>query len=122
MEFHKKDAIYLQIADIICEKILTRQWPEGEKIPSVRDMAVSIEVNPNTVMRAYAHLQAKEIIFNKRGIGYFVADNAYQTTRTLMKSNFVKNELPHVFNTMELLDMDLDELADLFKQYRGKDS
>jgi DNA-binding transcriptional regulator YhcF (GntR family) len=122
MEFHKKDAIYLQIADIICEKILTRQWREGEKIPSVRDMAVTIEVNPNTVMRAYAHLQEKEIIFNKRGIGYFVADNAYRTTRTLMKSNFVKTDLPHVYATMELLDMDLDELADLFKQYREKNS
>jgi DNA-binding transcriptional regulator YhcF (GntR family) len=122
MEFHKKDAIYLQIADIICEKILIRQWREGEKIPSVRDMAVSIEVNPNTVMRAYAHLQDKEIIFNKRGIGYFVADNAYQTTRILMKSNFVRNDLPRVFNTMELLDMDLDELADLFKRYGENDS
>jgi GntR family transcriptional regulator len=122
MEFHKKDAIYLQIADIICEKILTREWNEEEKIPSVREMAVSIEVNPNTVMRAYAHLQEKDIIYNKRGIGYFVANKGYQTTLDLMKSNFIKNELPHVFKTMTLLDMDIEELQGLFKQYREKNS
>ena len=120
MEFHKKDAIYLQIADIICEKILTREWDEGEKIPSVREMAVNIEVNPNTVMRAYAHLQEKDIIFNKRGIGYFVGDKAYKTTLDLMKSNFIKNELPHVFKTLTLLDMDLEELQGLLKQYQEK--
>ena len=120
MEFHKKDAIYLQIADIICEKILTREWDEGQKIPSVREMAVNIEVNPNTVMRAYAHLQEMDIIYNKRGIGYFVADKAYQTTLDLMKSNFIKNELPHVFKTLTLLEMDLEELQGLLKQYQEK--
>jgi len=118
MEFEKKDAIYLQIADLICEKILTREWAEREKIPSVREMAVLTEVNPNTVMRAYAHLQEKGIIYNKRGIGYFVADNAHRTTRASMKSRFIKNDLPHVFKTMALLDMDLDEFQSLFEQHQ----
>ena len=120
MEFLKKDAIYLQIADLICERILTREWGEGEKIPSVREMAVLTEVNPNTVMRAYAHLQEKEIISNKRGIGYFVAPSAHETTRASMKSSFIKNELPHVLKTMTLLDMDLKEFQALFEDYREK--
>ena len=117
MEFRKRDSIYLQIADIMCENVLTENWAVNERIPSVREMAVSLEVNPNTVMRAYGYLQDKEIIYNKRGIGYFVANDAYQKTVELMKSNFIKNDLPDVFKTMRLLNMDFDELQDLNKKH-----
>ncbi len=116
MEFRKKDAIYLQIADILCENILTKNWIENNRIPSVREMAVSLEVNPNTVMRAYAYLQDKQIIYNKRGIGYFVGKDAYLETVRLMKSNFIKNDLPHLFKTMRLLDMDFEELQTLYRK------
>ena len=118
MEFHKKNAIYLQIADLMCERILRGTWPENERIPSVRELAVTLEVNPNTVMRTYAYLQENEIIFNKRGIGYFVAEDGRQATRRLLKSNFVRNELPRVFNTLELLGLDFEELYALFQAYQ----
>jgi len=117
MEFRKKDAIYLQIADILCENILTKNWIENNRIPSVREMAVSLEVNPNTVMRAYAYLQDKQVIYNKRGIGYFVAKEAYRETVMLMKSAFIKNDLPHLFKTMRLLNMDFEELQTLYKKH-----
>ena len=117
MEFRKRDAIYLQITDIMCENILMKNWAVDERIPSVREMAVSMEVNPNTVMRAYAYLQDKEIIYNKRGIGYFVEKDAFQKTVGLMKSNFIKNDLPALFNTMRLLNMDFDELQVLNKKH-----
>lgn len=120
MEFRKKDAIYLQIADIMCENILTSAWTENERIPSVREMAVNLEVNPNTVMRAYAYLQEKEIIYNKRGIGYFVGEKAYEATRMLMKSSFITNDLPHVYRTMALLNMDFDEFKTLHKDFLEK--
>jgi len=118
MEFHKKDAIYLQIADLMSERILRGTWPENKRIPSVRELAVNLEVNPNTVMRTYAYLQEHEIIFNKRGIGYFVAADGQQATRQLLKSDFVCNELPRVFNTLELLDLDFDELYALYQAYQ----
>ena len=121
MEFHKRDAIYLQIADIICENILTASWAENERIPSVREMAIDLEVNPNTAMRAYAYLQEKEIIFNRRGIGYFVAKGARKTTRALMKSNFIKNDLPRVFRSMALLEMNLDELKAIHGAFSEKE-
>ena len=87
------------------------------EISDGKDGYVSLEVNPNTVMRAYAYLQDKEIIYNKRGIGYFVANDAYQKTVELMKSNFIKNDLPDVFKTMRLLNMDFDELQTLSKKH-----
>ncbi len=118
MEFEKKDAIYLQIADLICERILRRNWAEDDRIPSVRELAVDLEVNPNTVIRAYSYLQDLGIIYNKRGIGYFVAADGMKATRTLVKSNFVRNDLPHVFKTLNLLEMDFDELHSLYQDFR----
>ncbi len=122
MEFHKNQAIYLQIGDIICENIVTGKWPPGEKIPSVREMAVNIEVNPNTVMRTYTHLQEQEIIHNKRGIGYFTADDAYEKTRNLMKTHFITNDLPHLFKTMKLLKITFEDLQTLFQQYEKENA
>lgn len=118
MEFHKKDPIFLQIVEMVCEKVLTRTWLEGDKIPSVRELAVSIEVNPNTVMRSYTYLQERGIIQNKRGIGYFVAEHAYEDTQELMKSNFIKNDLPMFFKTVMLLEMDFDELKERFLKFK----
>ncbi|HEB31163.1 MAG TPA: GntR family transcriptional regulator [Spirochaetes bacterium] len=114
MEFKEKQAIYLQIGEHISETILRKQWEEGEKIPSVREMAMSIEVNPNTVMRTYSYLQDRGIIFNKRGIGYFVADDAYEKTQELKKRNFINRELPHFFKTMDLLKITFDDLKALY--------
>jgi DNA-binding transcriptional regulator YhcF (GntR family) len=79
-------------------------------------MSVRIEVNPNTVMRTYSYLQDMGIIFNKRGIGHFVAENAYYKTLELKRNNFIKRELPHVFRTMDLLNMDFDDLKNLYRK------
>src|SRR6056297_251629 len=109
MEFRENQAIYLQIADIIIENILLKKWPEGERIPSVREMAVQLEVNPNTVARTFNFLQEKEIIFNKRGIGYFVGVNGYERAKAVKKEEFIKHDVPAFFRKMELMEMSLEE-------------
>ncbi|HEV3326742.1 MAG TPA: GntR family transcriptional regulator, partial [Puia sp.] len=73
MQFRESQAIYLQIADYVCERILLKEWPPGDRVPSVRELAVLLEVNPNTVMRTYEFLQQQAILFNQRGIGFFAA-------------------------------------------------
>jgi GntR family transcriptional regulator len=113
MEFRQDRAIYLQIADMISENILARKWKPGDRVPSVRELAVGIEVNPNTVMRTFAYLQDQGIIQNQRGIGYFVSDGAYETTRELARRDFVSRELPRIFRTMDLLGISLKELNQL---------
>lgn len=120
MEFQKKDAIYLQIATLMLERILLEDWQENNRIPSVRELAVDLEVNPNTVMRAYAFLQEQDIIFNKRGIGYFVSPGGLEITRRLYKSNFIQNDLPQLFRAIDLLEIDFEELRDLYKGYQEK--
>jgi len=114
MEFRQNQSIYLQIAEHVCENILTGRWEEGVRIPSIREFSVSIEVNPNTVTRSYRYLQEQEIIFNQRGIGYFVAEGAYQRTHALKKESFIERELPQIFKTMDLLKLGFDDLKQLY--------
>jgi GntR family transcriptional regulator len=105
----------------MCENILEGAWRPGERIPSIRELAESIEVNPNTVMRTYGSMEAQGIIHNQRGIGFFLADGAYETTRELKKRIFVDRDLPQVFKTMDLLRMGFNDLKDLYAAHRGKD-
>ena len=113
MQFRQNEAIYLQIADLACENVLSGAWRPGDRVPSVRELAGEIEVNPNTVVRTYAYLQDQGIIQNQRGLGYFVAERAPDVTRELMRRTFVSRDLPRVFRTMDLLGMGMDELRDL---------
>lgn len=117
MEFNDNQPIYLQIADLFCENILLKKWSAGDRIPSVREMAVSIEVNPNTVMRTFNYLQEKGVIFNKRGIGYFVSDDGFRITRDLRKDDFIRQELPRIFKEMRLLGLGLEDVKDYYEAY-----
>lgn len=117
MEFKENSPIYVQIAELVIEKILTGTWVDGDKVPSVRDLAVSLEVNPNTVMHAYGYLQENGIIYTKRGIGYHVAADGTQTAKKLKREEFIAEELPAVFKMMYMLDIDIEEFTRLFEQY-----
>jgi len=119
MEFKKNQTIYLQIADFICENILTHKWPVEEKISSVRELASMIEVNPNTVMRTFSHLQEMGVIYNKRGIGYFVASGAPKKIQDMQKQEFIKEVLPEVFKKMDLLKLDFKELEKIYHSSNG---
>jgi GntR family transcriptional regulator len=117
MEFRDNKAIYLQIAAYVCEHILLGKWKVDEKVPSVREMAVGLEVNPNTVMRTYELLQSKNIINNKRGIGFFVAEDALNNVKDYLKTQFMDEELPVVFRNVYLLNIGFDELETRYNTF-----
>jgi GntR family transcriptional regulator len=117
MEFKDKDAIYLQIAAYMSENILLGKWLPEEKIPSTRDLAVELEVNPNTVIRAYEFLQSQEVVINKRGLGLFVAPDGPQKIKTYRKQRFIQQQLPDFFRNIYLLDIDIKDLEDMYKDY-----
>ena len=118
MQFRESIAIYLQIADYICERILLGQWKAGERIPAVRELAVQLEVNPNTVMRTYEFLQAQNMIYNQRGIGYFVGPDAVNHASTYRKTEFIEKELPNIFRNMYMLGMEVDDLKSRFETFK----
>ena len=116
MDFQNKKAIYLQIADYVCEQILLKTWQSKDKMPSVRELAVHLEVNPNTVMRTYAYLEEKDIISTQRGIGYFVTELAHENVVALKKSEFLTADLPQVFHAMDLLNINFEHIKKLYNE------
>ncbi len=117
MDFKENPAIYIQIAEYVCEQILLKKWKLGEKIISIRDLAVNMEVNPNTVQRAYDFLQQRDIITNKRGVGYFTEDDAMERILSFRREQFIENELPVFMRNIYLLNMDFKEIKIMFDQF-----
>lgn len=105
MEFNQNKPIYLQIADGISEKILSGELKEGDRILSVRELGAELGVNPNTAMRSYEKLTADGIIYNQRGIGYFVSEDARAVALDKMRTDFLENELPGILRKMRLLEL-----------------
>jgi DNA-binding transcriptional regulator YhcF (GntR family) len=115
MEFKNTKAIFLQIADTISEKIIEGKYPPGEKIPSVRDLAAEMGVNPNTIMRTYSELQSIGVIDNHRGLGFFVTENAKEIILKLKRTEFFENDLPLIIRQTKILKISLDELKPYFE-------
>ena len=106
MNFNTDKPIYLQIVDVIWKRILSGDLKGGDRIPSVREYGADIGVNPNTMMRSFEKLTADGIIFNKRGIGYFVADDARETVLAAQRKEFVEKDVPAILQRMKLLGLD----------------
>jgi DNA-binding transcriptional regulator YhcF (GntR family) len=118
IDFKSTKGIFQQIADNLCHQILEGKLLPGERVPSVRDLAVEFEVNRNTLLRTYSILQDAGVIDNKRGIGFFVTDNAVELIREKEKKEFFSNELPDFSRKVELLkltEQDLSELLNLIR-------
>lgn len=108
MQFTEEKPIWRQIYDLIAMRILSGEWAEMERIVSVREMAAMVGVNPNTVMRSYEKLEADGIIFNRRGIGFFVAEGAKDHIKQLERKKFMDEELPKLKERLSHIELTID--------------
>ena len=113
MEYSEHKPIYLQNVDLMQEKILREEWREEERIPSVREMGAMVGVNPNTIVRSYQLLESQEVIYNKRGLGYFVKEGAVARIKENVKNEFIVNELPQFKAKAQMLGITKEELIKL---------
>ncbi len=116
MEFHAPKPIFLQICDIVIDRILRKELHDGDRIPSVRDMGENLALNPNTVQRAYAELQNKGIIEQQRGIGYFIKIDSKEIALKIRKEEFIQIQLPLLIHQMETLEISWEELKEIQHQ------
>ncbi len=114
MIFTNDKAIYIQMADRLCDEILADKYKDDDRIPSVREYAVLLEVNANTVVKAYDELSRANIIYNKRGLGYFVTPGAKKQIMKERKQEFMKERLPELFRQMQLLDITLEDVKSAY--------
>ena len=104
MEFQTNaQPIFMQIYDLLCDKVLRGEIKTDEQIPSVRELAVELEVNPNTVMRTIERLLHQEIIYSKRGKGNFLTANAEQIIREVRTKRLLEEKLPALATELRLL-------------------
>ncbi len=116
MIFSNDKAIYIQIADRLCDEILADKYKDDDRIPSVREYAVLLEVNTNTAVKAYDELARANIIYNKRGLGYFVTPGAKKQILKERKQEFMKERLPELFRQMRLLGIGIEEICKAWEQ------
>lgn len=117
-DFKQDRAIYLQIAERICDEILAGKYNADDRIPSVRELAVLLEVNTNTVVKTYELLLQWEVIYTKRGLGYFVTTDALKKIRQTRSSKFMNENLPELFRQMELLDIPIETVIKEWEVFR----
>ncbi|MCR5129898.1 MAG: GntR family transcriptional regulator [Prevotella sp.] len=111
MIFTNDKAIYVQMADRLCDEILAGTYKADDRIPSVREYAVMLEVNTNTAVKTYELLAREGVIYNKRGLGYFVHPDARKQILERRREEFRSQTLPEMFRQMRLLDIDINEIV-----------
>ena len=116
MNFSNDKAIYIQMADRLCDEIIAGTYKDDDRIPSVREYAVMLQVNTNTAVKAFDQLARDGIIYNKRGLGYFVTAGASKEIKKARKAEFMKQTLPELFRQMQLLDITIDDIQKKWQQ------
>ena len=109
--FTNDKPIFQQMADRLCDEILARTYQDDERIPSVREYAVMLEVNTNTAVKAYEQLSRENIIYNKRGLGYYVTTGAREQILKQRRKAFLEQQLPELFRQMNLLGLGIEDVV-----------
>ena len=92
---------------------MTGRWEQGDRIPSTKELAVTLGVNPRTVMKAYDELAEAGVIFQRRGMGYFVADEAVSQIRNMLRREFISKTVPRLRAMMHESGISSRELVEL---------
>lgn len=122
MEFIDNKPIYLQLADQIMDGVERGEYKPDERLLSVREYASNSGVNANTVMRTYTWLQQENIIYNKRGIGYFLEEDACEKVITNRRRQFFEKELPRLIDRMKALGVTIEEVREMYESRDEKDN
>ena len=115
MIYQNERAIYVRIAERICDDILSGKYAEEERVPSVRELAAEYEVNTNTALRAFDILQRDGILAQQRGIGMLVERGARRRIRAARRKAFLEHDMPDFFRRLRLLGMTIDDVVEAWQ-------
>ena len=122
MQFDNTQPIWAQIYELLLTHIADGEWHEEERVASVRELGATLAVNPNTVMRAYERATDEQLIYNRRGIGYFVSAGAKRRASTLLRERFEREQLPSIFRSMQRVGITAEEFVSLYKNYQENEN
>jgi len=122
MNFKENKSIYLQIAERLCDEILQGKYTEEERMPSVREYAALMEVTVNTALRSFDYLQSQDIIYNKRGLGYFVAQGARNKILGSRRKAFLNEEVYEFIHQLRTLDVPIERIVEIYNDLEKQQS
>jgi GntR family transcriptional regulator len=111
-KWHDRQPIYRQLMDRLIHGILEKHYPEGDYLPSVRQLAADFQINPLTVAKAYKELARDGLIELQRGEGLTVARGARAALLRRERSKFLKEEWPSLRSRLRVLEIDLRTLEE----------
>lgn len=111
-------AIYEQIYDEIVRLIFSKSLKPDEKLPSVRELASTIRINPNTIQKAYKYLEEDNYIYSVKGIGNFVKDA--DELKNLYVNN-IKDELYNVIKSLKKTGLKDERIVEMVKEFLNSD-
>lgn len=117
IEFQSSKPIYMQIVDKLIIEILQEQRKVGDKLPSVREMAVTMGVNPNTIQRTYSELERMNIVETRRGQGTFVRENMEMLTQ--IRESIQDEIIKSFVDKMEEIGIKKQQMMVLLQKYIG---
>ena len=117
MNFKEGLTIYAQIAERLSDEILQGKYAADEKIPGVREYSALLEVNVNTAIKAYDLLSSRGIIYNRRGLGYFVSPNAREIILQARREEFMQDVLPDFLRRMHQLGVSIETVEAAYRDY-----
>ncbi|SMC28353.1 DNA-binding transcriptional regulator YhcF, GntR family [Clostridium acidisoli DSM 12555] len=114
MKFVDNIPIYIQIMNYIKRKIITEELNRGDKLPSVRELAESIKVNPNTVQRAYQELEREDVAYSQRGLGRYITED--EAKIKLLRSEMADEIIKTFIDGICKLGYSPEEVFDILKK------
>ena len=117
-EFNTSKPIYLQLADRIHRLIVRNELKAGEKLPSVRDMGVQYNVNPNTIQRTYSELEREGILESRRGQGTFVTEQEDRLVQ--LRGNLKDEQIGSFVEVMQEMGYSSDEIMTGLQDHLNK--
>ena len=119
-DFHASQPIFVQIRQRLIEMILRRQVNEGEALPSVRQIAADLSVNPLTVTKAFEALVDIGVVEKRRGLGMFVASGARPALLAHEREKFLKEDWPRIAAQIKALDLEVKDLVEAGNKFEGQ--
>ena len=116
MEWNDKQPIYRQLRDLVVERIIDGSFPEGESVPSVRQVATDYQINHLSFAKAYQELVDLGLLETRRGLGMFVTTGAKESLTDHEQQKFLVEELPAFVERVKKLGIDLDIVAEKLRQ------
>lgn len=120
MGIQETKPIYLQLADKLMNMIAEGRIAADERVPSVREFAADNQVNVNTAMRSFDYLTSKRIIYNRRGMGYYADPRGAELVAELRREEFMHHDMEYFFSRVRSFGMDVQSLAELYREYLDK--